>query len=216
MTVLCQWCGAPNPEDRELCQRCSSNLLVFSGGGEPFEDDDESIEASKLAFDEHVLERMSGTEDAVKRMAAMVAALDERVDELERSVALLDSGIKALIDLLAMEGIEHRLFGAWDGAEACSAAAWAARAKAEIADCHASGAVPILVGGTGLYLKVLLEGIAPIPAIDPDVRAMVRAPARGCAPTSCSSSKTRCALPSSLPVTASGSPARWRSSARPA
>ena len=74
-----------------------------------------------------------------------------------------------------MEGIEHRLFGAWDGAEACSAAAWAARARTEIADCHDQGAVPILVGGTGLYLKVLLEGIAPIPAIDPDVRAMVRA-----------------------------------------
>ncbi|MET4132390.1 tRNA dimethylallyltransferase [Porphyrobacter sp. MBR-155] len=74
-----------------------------------------------------------------------------------------------------MEGVEHRLFGAWDGAEACSAAAWAARAKAEIEDCHAAGAVPILVGGTGLYLRVLLEGIAPIPPIDPDVRAMVRA-----------------------------------------
>jgi tRNA dimethylallyltransferase len=74
-----------------------------------------------------------------------------------------------------MDGIEHRLFGAWDGAEACSAAAWSAQAKAEIADCHATGAVPILVGGTGLYLKVLLEGIAPIPPIDPDVRAMVRA-----------------------------------------
>ncbi|MBU7579246.1 MAG: tRNA (adenosine(37)-N6)-dimethylallyltransferase MiaA [Porphyrobacter sp.] len=74
-----------------------------------------------------------------------------------------------------MEGIEHRLFGAWDGAEACSAAAWAARAKAEFADIHGAGAVPILVGGTGLYLKVLLEGIAPIPEIDPAVRAAVRA-----------------------------------------
>ena len=74
-----------------------------------------------------------------------------------------------------MGGIEHRLFGAWDGAEPCSAAAWAARAKAEIADIHAAGAVPILVGGTGLYFKVLLEGIAPIPAIDPSVRAAVRA-----------------------------------------
>lgn len=73
-----------------------------------------------------------------------------------------------------MEGIEHRLFGAWDGAEACSAAAWATRAKAEIAAAHEAGAVPILVGGTGLYLKVLLEGIAPIPEIDPAVRAMVR------------------------------------------
>lgn len=74
-----------------------------------------------------------------------------------------------------MEGIEHRLFGAWDGSEACSAAAWANRAKAEITDLHAAGAVPILVGGTGLYLKVLLEGIAPIPEIDPAVRAQVRA-----------------------------------------
>lgn len=74
-----------------------------------------------------------------------------------------------------MGGVEHRLFGAWDGAEACSAAAWAARASAEIADCHASGAVPILVGGTGLYIRVLLDGIAPIPEIDPAVRATVRA-----------------------------------------
>jgi tRNA dimethylallyltransferase len=74
-----------------------------------------------------------------------------------------------------MAGVEHRLFGAWDGSEACSAAAWAARAKAEIADIHATGGVPILVGGTGLYLKVLLEGIAPIPEIDPAVRATVRA-----------------------------------------
>ena len=73
-----------------------------------------------------------------------------------------------------MGGIEHRLFGAWDGAEACSAAAWAARASAEIAACHDADAVPILVGGTGLYLRVLLDGIAPIPEIDPAVRAMVR------------------------------------------
>ena len=74
-----------------------------------------------------------------------------------------------------MAGIEHRLFGAWDGAEACSVAAWAARAKAEIAACHAVGDVPILVGGTGMYVKVLIEGIAPIPEIDPAVRAAVRA-----------------------------------------
>ena len=74
-----------------------------------------------------------------------------------------------------MDEIEHRLFGAWDGSEACSAAAWAARAKAEIADIHRTDGVPILVGGTGLYLKVLFEGIAPIPEIDPDIRATVRA-----------------------------------------
>lgn len=74
-----------------------------------------------------------------------------------------------------MGGIEHRLFGTWDGATPCSAADWAAAAKREIAALHDAGAVPVLVGGTGLYLRTLLEGIAPIPAIDPAVRAEVRA-----------------------------------------
>ncbi|RGP40737.1 tRNA dimethylallyltransferase [Altererythrobacter insulae] len=69
----------------------------------------------------------------------------------------------------------HKLYGAWDGAEACSAADWAARAKREIAQCHAADALPILVGGTGMYLRVLLDGIAPIPDIDPVVREQVRA-----------------------------------------
>lgn len=74
-----------------------------------------------------------------------------------------------------MGGIEHRLFGHFDGAQACSAARWAADARAEIAAAHASGALPILVGGTGLYIQTLLHGIAPIPPIDPDIREAVRA-----------------------------------------
>jgi tRNA dimethylallyltransferase len=74
-----------------------------------------------------------------------------------------------------MHGVDHRLFGTWDGATACSAADWAAAAAAEIATAHATGAVPILVGGTGLYIRTLLDGIAPIPEIDPEVRGAVRA-----------------------------------------
>jgi len=73
-----------------------------------------------------------------------------------------------------MRGVPHRLFGEWDGAEPCSAADWSARAKREIEDAHLAEQVPILVGGTGLYLHTLLDGIAPIPEIDPDVRAAVR------------------------------------------
>ena len=73
-----------------------------------------------------------------------------------------------------MGGIEHRLFGEWDGAESCSAADWASAARQTIAALHHEGAVPILVGGTGLYIRTLLEGIAPIPAIDPQVRQEVR------------------------------------------
>lgn len=73
-----------------------------------------------------------------------------------------------------MRGIEHCLFGAWDGALACSAADWAAAAKREIGMAHDAGAIPILVGGTGLYIRTLLDGIAPVPEIDPAIRKAVR------------------------------------------
>lgn len=74
-----------------------------------------------------------------------------------------------------MAAAPHRLFGHIDGAEACSAARWAADARAEIARAHGEGRLPVLVGGTGLYLRTLIDGIAPIPDIDPAVRAQVRA-----------------------------------------
>lgn len=69
----------------------------------------------------------------------------------------------------------HRLFGHIDGAEPCSAARWATDARAAVADATARGSLPILVGGTGLYLRTLLDGIAPVPAIDAALRAEVRA-----------------------------------------
>jgi tRNA dimethylallyltransferase len=69
---------------------------------------------------------------------------------------------------------DQRLYGVLDGALPCSAADWAALARAEIAEIHAAGRVPILVGGTGLYLRILLDGIAPVPPIDPDIRKRVR------------------------------------------
>jgi tRNA dimethylallyltransferase len=70
----------------------------------------------------------------------------------------------------------HRLFGHVDGADTgYSAARWAAEAKVAIADAHAAGRLPILVGGTGLYLRTLVDGIAPVPEIDPAIRTAVRA-----------------------------------------
>ena len=68
----------------------------------------------------------------------------------------------------------HRLYGYRDGAFACSAADWAEDARAEIAAIHAERRLPILVGGTGLYIRTLLDGIAPVPAIDPSLREAVR------------------------------------------
>jgi tRNA dimethylallyltransferase len=73
-----------------------------------------------------------------------------------------------------LKAAEHRLYGMQDGALPCSAADWAQMASREIADIQGNDCTPILVGGTGLYLRTLLEGIAPVPAIDPAIRARVR------------------------------------------
>src|SRR6478609_2790544 len=70
--------------------------------------------------------------------------------------------------------VEHRLYGVQDGALPCSAADWASLARREVEEVHASRRTPILAGGTGLYLRTLLYGIAPVPAIDPEIRARVR------------------------------------------
>ena len=69
---------------------------------------------------------------------------------------------------------EHLLYGYLDGARPNSAADWADAAKTEISRLHDQARLPILAGGTGLYLRTLLDGIAPIPAIDPEIRAEVR------------------------------------------
>lgn len=74
-----------------------------------------------------------------------------------------------------MASAPHRLFGYLDGREACSAARWAQDAKVAIETAWQEGRLPLLVGGTGLYLRTLLDGIAPIPEVDPKVRSAVRA-----------------------------------------
>jgi tRNA dimethylallyltransferase len=68
----------------------------------------------------------------------------------------------------------HRLYGYRDAALPCSAADWAADAKLEIAAAHEAGRLPILAGGTGLYIRTLLDGIAPVPEIDRAIREAVR------------------------------------------
>lgn len=67
--------------------------------------------------------------------------------------------------------VPHRLYGVLDAADPCSAARWAALAEAEIA---AAGGLPILVGGTGLYFRALLDGLAAVPDIPPEIRAAAR------------------------------------------
>lgn len=69
----------------------------------------------------------------------------------------------------------HRLYGTLSAQERCTAALWRDQALTEIGDALAAGRLPIVVGGTGLYLRALIEGLAPIPRIPEPVRAQARA-----------------------------------------
>jgi len=64
----------------------------------------------------------------------------------------------------------HLLYGIMPASEPCSAAKWLAQVKVAIDDTLASGKLPIVTGGTGLYLKALKEGLSPIPDIAPAIR----------------------------------------------
>ena len=73
----------------------------------------------------------------------------------------------------------HRLFGTVDGAENFSAGRYAAACAAVLAEGWASGSLPILVGGTGLYFRAVTTGLSAMPAVPEEVRTAVRARAEG-------------------------------------
>ena len=72
----------------------------------------------------------------------------------------------------------HRLIDILDPAESYSAADFRRDALEAMADITARGKIPLLVGGTMLYYKALLEGLADMPAADPQVRAELEAQAQ--------------------------------------
>ncbi len=119
----------------------------------------------------------SGKSDLAVRLAKVLESVGRRGVVINADSAQVYADLEVLSarpSVDEMQGVEHRLFGDWDGAQACSAADWAERARVEIELAHEDGAVPILVGGTGLYIRTLLDGIAPVPPVDPQVREAVR------------------------------------------
>lgn len=70
--------------------------------------------------------------------------------------------------------VPHHLYGFLSLADTCDAQGWAQRAAAEIAAILARGGLPIVVGGTGLYLRALIEGFSPMPAIPAAIRDQAR------------------------------------------
>jgi len=70
--------------------------------------------------------------------------------------------------------VPHKLYGHVDAAENYSVGRWLRDARAAIAETRERGRVPIIVGGTGLYLMALTRGIAAVPPIPADIRSSVR------------------------------------------
>lgn len=73
------------------------------------------------------------------------------------------------------EGIPHHLIDIVEPTERFTLSDWLTRAEAQIADCRARNVVPIVVGGTHLYIKSLLEGLFEGPGADESLRAELRA-----------------------------------------
>lgn len=99
--LLCQSCGTDNPLDQEICIRCHQKLLVISGAGgseenAPFEQDREA----DFSLDEHLLERVSILEEAVKRTAETVQKLVAAIHKQEKNLLVSQSGFATLRELL--------------------------------------------------------------------------------------------------------------------
>lgn len=67
--------------------------------------------------------------------------------------------------------VPHHLFEVLDPATRASAAAWATQARTVIGEVLSRGKLPFLVGGTGLYLRTLMEGLSEVPEVPPEVEA---------------------------------------------
>ncbi len=73
------------------------------------------------------------------------------------------------------ERLRHRLYGVMAPSEVCSAGIWRAMAAEACEAAWAEGRLPVVVGGTGLYLRSLVEGLSPVPEIPDDLRDESRA-----------------------------------------
>ncbi|MBL6945765.1 MAG: tRNA (adenosine(37)-N6)-dimethylallyltransferase MiaA [Rhodospirillales bacterium] len=71
--------------------------------------------------------------------------------------------------------VPHLLYGCLPVAQPCSAGLWLELATEAISEVRAMGRIPVFVGGTGLYLKALTEGLAPVPDVAQEIRTRARA-----------------------------------------
>jgi tetratricopeptide (TPR) repeat protein len=107
--MYCQVCGAPNRDDHEFCVRCHQKLLVLSGSVREEEEAYEEPGEESFSFDEHLLERISILEEAVKRTAETVRQLLGALHKQEKNILINQTGLSALRELL-----EQKKYIGWE------------------------------------------------------------------------------------------------------
>lgn len=100
MPVLCQVCGTAHTEEDEYCRNCHQRLLVVSGPGGGEDAGFEETSEESFSFDEHLLERISILEEAVKRTADTLRQLLGALRKHEKSLLLTHTGLETVRELL--------------------------------------------------------------------------------------------------------------------
>ena len=115
-----------------------------------------------------------------KTALALALAEQQPVEIISVDSALIYRGMDigtAKPSAAELAAVPHHLIDILDPAQAYSAADFRTDALRLIADIQQRGALPLLVGGTMLYFKALLEGISPLPEASPEIRAQIEAEA---------------------------------------
>jgi len=119
----------------------------------------------------------SGKTDLAYQLAVAVGGCEIVSADSRQVYRRLDAGT-AKPSAAQRAAVPHWLLDVAEPTEAFDAARWAKEASSAIADIRARRKLAIVCGGTGLYLKALLEGLAPLPPRDEELRARLSAESR--------------------------------------
>jgi len=114
----------------------------------------------------------SGKSDFAHTLALRVGGVIINCDSVQvyRGIETLSASPMAAGITPEIDGVPYKLFSITNGDAPLSAGLWAQMARAEYDAAIAAGKIPIFTGGTGFYLKALLDGMSPVPQIPPEAR----------------------------------------------
>jgi tetratricopeptide (TPR) repeat protein len=101
--TYCQNCLVWNPGDRETCRKCGTRLLIVTGD-QGWEEPDQSGEGDVEDLDEHLLERITGLEESLRRVETYLETVSDQLGKLERSEVMLRNGLMALVGEMEKKG----------------------------------------------------------------------------------------------------------------